>query len=376
MVAWFFILIIMEIKRLLSLDAFRGFTIAAMILVNFPGNWDHVFAPLLHSEWNGITFTDLIAPFFLFIVGVSIAFAYTRRLEAGVSPRSLHLKLVTRSLKIFAVGMMLNLLAISGNFSFDELRWTGTLHRIAIVFLVCGLLFLHTGWKTQAVTGAVILVAYWLAMTLIPTPGYGKVMLEPGVNLAAWVDIKWLPGKMWQGTWDPEGILSTFPSIVTGITGMLAGTLLLGKQSREQKVMALFTIGFLASIAGIIWNWIFPLNENLWTSSFVLFTSGLASMTLAGSIYLIDILQYKRGAGFGIIYGSNAITIYVLADVLALFFYGLSIGGASLNDHFFNLLTGVGVAPKIVSMAYGLLYVGINFIPAYILHKRKIFIKL
>jgi predicted acyltransferase len=366
----------METKRLLSLDAFRGFTIAAMILVNFPGNWDHVFSPLLHSEWNGITFTDLIAPFFLFIVGVSIAFAYTRRLEAGAPPRSLHLKLVTRSLKIFAVGMFLNLLAILGNFSFDELRWTGTLHRIAIVFLVCGLLFLHTGWKTQAVTGAVILVAYWLAMTLIPTPGYGKVMLEPGINLAAWVDSKWLPGKMWQGTWDPEGILSTFPSVVTGITGMLAGALLLRKQSQEQKVMALFTIGFLTAIAGVVWNWIFPLNENLWTSSFVLLTSGLASMTLAGSIYLIDILQYRKWAGFGIIYGSNAITIYVLADVLAKVFYGLPLGGASLNDHFFNLFTGAGVAPKIVSMAYGLLYVGINFIPAYILNKRNIFIKL
>jgi predicted acyltransferase len=363
-------------QRLLSLDAFRGFTIAAMILVNFPGNWDHVFSPLRHSEWNGISFTDLIAPFFLFIVGVSIAFAYKKRLEAGIPVKAMYGKLFSRTLKIFAVGMLLNLLGILDDFSFAELRWTGTLHRIAIVFLVCGLLFLKTGWKTQAITGAAILTGYWLAMTWIPTPGYGKVMLEPGANLAAWVDSKYLPGKMWQGTWDPEGILSTFPSIVTGITGMLAGVLLLSKRTQEFKVMSLFTVGFVTAIVGVIWSWVFPLNENLWTSSFVLFTSGLASMTLAGSIFLIDLLQYRNMANFGIIYGSNAITIYVLADVFALLFYGLPIGGYSLNEHYFNFFTAWGASPKIVSMTYALIYVGFNFIPAWVLYKRKIFIKL
>ena len=366
----------MENKRLLSLDAFRGFTIAAMILVNFPGNGDHVFSPLQHTHWNGISFTDLIAPFFLFIVGVSIAFAYTKRLEAGIPVRSMYGKLFSRALKIFAVGMFLNLLGILDDFSFSELRWTGTLHRIAIVFLVCGLLFLKTGWKTQAITGAVILIGYWLAMTLIPTPGYDRAMLEPGINLAAWVDSKWMPGAMWQGTWDPEGILSTFPSIVTGITGMLVGTLILGKKSQEHKVMTLFTIGFVTAIVGVIWSWVSPLNENLWTSSFVLFTSGLACMTLAGSLFLIDILHYKKVANFGIIYGSNAITIYVLADIFALFFYGLQLGGASLNDHYFNFFTALGGAPKIISMTYALIYVGINFIPAWVLYKRNIFIKL
>ena len=366
----------MENKRLLSLDAFRGFTIAAMILVNFPGNGDHVFSPLQHTHWNGISFTDLIAPFFLFIVGVAIAFAYTKRLEAGIPAQAMYMKLFTRALKIFAVGMFLNLLGILDDFSFTELRWTGTLHRIAIVFLVCGLLFLKTGWKTQAITGAVILIGYWLAMTLIPTPGYDRAMLEPGINLAAWVDSKWLPGAMWQDTWDPEGILSTFPSIVTGITGMLVGTLILGKKSQEHKVMTLFTIGFVTAIVGVIWSWVSPLNENLWTSSFVLFTSGLACMTLAGSIFLIDILHYNKVANFGIIYGSNAITIYVLADIFALFFYGLQLGGASLNDHYFNFFTALGAAPKIISMTYALIYVGINFIPAWILYKRNIFIKL
>ena len=366
----------MENKRLLSPDAFRGFTIAAMILVNFPGNGDHVFNPLNHTHWWGISFTDLIAPFFLFIVGVSIAFAYTKRLEAGVAPRSMYSKIVIRALKIFAVGMFLNLLGLIGDFSWAEVRWTGTLHRIAIVFLVCGILFLHSNWKSQAITGAVILVGYWLAMTLVPTPGYDKAMLEPGINLAAWVDQQWLPGKMWQGNWDPEGILSTFPSFVTTITGMLAGTLLLSKRTQEQKLILLFVFGFLAFVTGIVWNWSFPLNENLWSSSFVMLTSGMASMTLAATIFIVDMQGHQNWARFGIIYGMNAIAVYVLGDLLSLIFYGMNVGGAPLNDGFFNLATSIGIAPKVASMTYSLMYVGINFIPAYILYRKKIFIKL
>lgn len=366
----------MENKRLLSLDAFRGFTIAAMILVNFPGNGDHVFSQLNHTKWNGISFTDMIAPFFLFIVGVSIAYAYTKRLEAGVLPKTLYSKIIFRALKIFGVGMALNLLGIITDFSWAELRWTGTLHRIAIVFLVCSILFLHTNWKAQAITGAAILVAYWLAMTLIPTPGYGKVMLEPGINLAAWVDQKWLPGKMWQGNWDPEGIMSTFPSFVTTITGMLAGTLLLSKRTDEQKVMMMFTSGLIAFIVGVVWSWAFPLNENLWTSSFVLFTSGMGAMALAATIYIADMQKYTGWTWFGVVYGMNAITVYVLADVFAKFFYDLEISGASLNTHFFNYFTSIGMYPKLASMIYSLIYVGINFIPAYFLYRKKIFIKL
>ena len=362
--------------RLISLDAFRGITIAAMILVNFPGNGDNVYAPLRHTIWNGITPTDLIAPFFLFIVGVAIAFAYTKRLDAGMSPSKMYPKLIGRSVKIFAVGMLLNILGLIPDFNFADIRYTGTLHRIAIVFLVCGFIFLKTTWKTQAIIAVVILVGYWLAMNFIPTPGYGQVMLERDINLAQWIDSKYMPGRLYQKTWDPEGILSTFPSIVTGITGMLAGTLLLKIKSQEYKVIWLFLLGFISTIVGVVWNWHFPLNENIWTTSFVLFTSGLASMTLAASIFVVDILNYRKGSQFGVIYGSNAIAIYVLADIFAIFFYGIKIGGSSLNDHFFNLFTSIGGAPKFVSMVYALIYVGILFIPALILHKKKIFIKL
>lgn len=366
----------MERKRFVSLDVFRGFTIAAMILVNFPGNWDHVFHPLRHTVWWGISFTDLIAPFFLFTVGVSIALAYSGKLAAGKKPRELYRKIIIRSLKIFAVGMFLNLLGILDHFSWAELRWTGTLHRIAIVFLFCGMLFIHTNWKTQAVVGALLLVLYHVAMVFIPTPGFEQAMLEPGVNLAAWVDQQLLPGKMWQGNWDPEGILSTFPSFATGITGMLAGRLLLSQRTTEQKIIALFFWGFVFCAIGMAWSWSFGLNENLWSPSFVMFTSGLAALTLASLSVVIDLQGQVRWARFGITYGMNAIAVYVLADILAIFFYGIPLGGASLNMHAFNGLTGIGVAPKVASMIFGLFFVCVNFIPALLLYRKNIFIKL
>ena len=360
--------------RLISLDAFRGITIAAMILVNFPGNGEAVYAPLEHAAWNGITPTDLIFPFFLFIVGVSVAFSYTKQINEKKPLGRIYGKLVFRAFKIFMLGLLLNFLF---TMSFRELRYAGVLPRIAIVFLLCAILFLNTSWKTQLITGVLILVGYWLAMTLIPTPTFGKVMLEPGKNLAAWVDSKYLPGKMWQGTWDPEGILSTLPAVVTGIAGMLTGTFLLTKRNQDQKTMYLFTAGFLLTILGTIWSWRFPLNKNLWTSSFVLFTAGMALMTLSSLIFIVDILGYKKWTKFAVIFGSNAIAIYVLADFLYILFYMVNIGGNSLNMHFFNLFsTSMGLAPKFVSMLYSLVFVAINFVPAYLLYRKKVFIRL
>lgn len=363
-----------EVKRLISLDAFRGFTIAAMIMVNFPGTWDHVYAPLLHTVWNGLTPTDLIAPFFLFIVGISIAFAYTKRIEAGVPKGGMYKKIIIRSLKIYLVGLFLNLLP---DFNFAELRYTGTLPRIAIVFLFCAILFLNTKWKTQVWISIGILVVYWLVMTLVPTPGYGEVMLERGANLAAWVDENYMPGRLWQGNWDPEGILSTFPSFVTGITGILAGHILLSRKlSSHEKSIYLMVGGLFATALGYLWGLTFPVNENIWTSSFVLVTSGMASLLMGAIYFLVDIQGRTWGTRPGIIFGANAITVYVLGDVLGLVFYYMKVGGNSLNMHFFELFTSLGLAPKFVSMTYAFLFICVLFIPAFILYKRRIFIKL
>jgi predicted acyltransferase len=289
-------------------------------------------------------------------------------LEKGL----LYRKIVWRALKIYALGIFLNLLPW---FDFYDLRYTGTLPRIALVFLPCAILFLTTSFRQQLWTGISILIAYWLAMTLIPTPGVGKVVLEPGVNLAAWVDSKFLPGKMWQGTWDPEGILSTFPSIVSGICGLLAGHLLVSKRTPTDKVIYLMVFGLISAVAGYVWSLAFPLNENLWTSSFVLLTSGFAALILGATYYVVDIRGYQGWTFPGIVFGANAITVYVLADILALAFYVLPWGGETLNIRVTSALTTFGLAPKLSSCVYALLFVGINFIPAFILYRKKIFIK-
>ncbi len=359
--------------RLISLDAMRGFTIAAMILVNYPGSWDFIYQPLEHAKWNGLTPTDLIFPFFLFIVGVSIALSYSKLLEKGTSKSELYKKIIFRTLKIFAVGVFLSLLP---SFDIFNVRITGVLQRISIVFLCCSFIFLNTSYRVQAGLGGIILVLYWLAMTLIPTPGVGQVMLERGVNLAAWVDSVLLPGRLWEGTWDPEGILSTFPSVVTGITGLLAGHLLLGKRTPYEKVILLMIGGFVAVTVGYIWGLTFSVNKNLWSSSYVLVTSGLASLCLGTTYYMVDIRKYTTGTSPGIIFGSNAIAIYFLSDVISYIFYLVPFGSVALNEHFMANLSTMGFAPKLASMLYAVIFVCLNFGIAYILFRKKIFIKL
>jgi predicted acyltransferase len=361
------------ITRLISLDALRGFTIAAMILVNYPGSWSHVYPPLLHAEWNGMTMTDFIFPFFIFMVGVSVAFAYSKRLDEGVPKAGMYKKIIIRALKLFVLGIFLNLIP---DFDFSHMRIAGVLQRISIVFLASSFLFLNVGWKKQAYLGGGILVFYWLCMTLIPTPDEGVVMLEPGRNLAAWIDRMFLPGKMWEGSWDPEGFFSTLPAIVTGILGLLAGRILLSNFNENLKSNYLMSIGLVLVLIGLLWAQFFPINKHLWTSSFTLITGGAGFIGLGASYFLVDILGKKKGTSIGIIFGANAISVYVLADVLSLVFYGFEIGGQSLNAHFLDLFTSIGLPVKLVSMLYAILFVMINFIPAYILYKKKIFIKL
>jgi len=360
-------------QRLLSLDAFRGFTIALMIVVNDPGSWSHVYAPLLHAKWHGITPTDLVFPFFLFIVGVSVVLAFSKRMKSGASKESLYRKIIIRSLKIFLVGIFLNLFP---NFDFADLRVAGVLQRIAIVFLVCSILFLQLDWKKLAMTGAVILVGYWLAMTLIPVPGIGEANLEPGKNLAAWIDGILLPGRMWQGTWDPEGLLSTLPAIATGITGMLTGILITGTLSLDRKIIWLFLMGFFSFVLGGVWDWFFPINKNLWTSSFVLYTSGAAALTLGSSMFIVDVLNIKSWTRMGRIFGANAISVYVFAGILPDLLSGVKIAGYSFNSLFMETLTNIGLAHKFASLLYAIVFTLICYIPAYILYKKKIFIKL
>ncbi len=360
-------------QRLIALDALRGFTIAAMILVNNPGSWEFVYPPLLHKAWNGISPTDLIFPFFIFIVGVSIVLAYAGKIESGTAKMPLIRKIAWRSLKIFAVGLFLN---VYPGFDFSEIRLAGVLPRIALVFLIGGVLYLWLDIKRLAWIGGGLLVFYWIIMTLIPTPGYDSPMFEPGINMAAWVDGFLLPGRMWNGNWDPEGLLSTIPAVVSAICGMIAGTVLRSKKSDFEKVALLSVAGFAAAVAGVVWSWNFPLNKNLWTSSYVLATSGLAAMTLASAMYFIDIKSYKAVAKPFVIFGSNAITAYVLAGLLSFPFYGVSLFGQTLSAHLMQAGISIGFDPRFASMLVAGLFITLIYLPVYFLYKKQIFIRL
>lgn len=360
-------------KRLISLDALRGFTIAAMVIVNDPGSWGSVYRPLNHADWNGCTITDLVFPFFLFIVGVSIALAYSKRMEAGAPKKNLYKKILIRSLNIYLLGLFLWLFP---EFDFGNMRWVGVLPRIAFVFLACALLFLNTNWKQQIKIAAVILLVYWVWVAYIPVPGIGKPDLSvAGKNWANHMDTLLLPGVMWQKTWDPEGILSTFPAIVSGIIGMLVGKLYLSVKDENKRLVWLYFIGFSMFLAGGLWNWFFPINKNIWTSSYVLYTSGLGTLALATCILIVDMWGYTKWTFLGVVYGANAITSYVLAGMLTVVFYGLNIGGSSLNEWFMSGVTSIGFDPRFASMLYAIIYMLIIFVPALILYRKKIFIK-
>jgi predicted acyltransferase len=359
--------------RLISLDAMRGFTIAGMVIVNDPGSWSDVYAPLLHAEWNGITPTDYIFPFFLFIVGVSIALAYDKRLKAQVSKSDLVKKILWRSVKIYLLGLFLWLWP---EFDFGNIRWTGVLQRISVVFFVCGLLYIYTDWKQHLRIAIGVLVGYWILMAYVPVPGIGAPDLSmPEKNWANYVDTLLLPGVMWQKTWDPEGILSTLPSIVTGICGMLIGRIILDISDPYRKLTWIFFWGFVLMTTGGVWDWFFPINKNLWTSSYTVYTAGLASLTLGAMILVVDLLGYHRWTSLGRIYGANAITAYVLAGMLTLVFYGIKFGNQSLNVLWVESLPALGVSRKFASFSYAVLYMLIVFIPVYILYRKKIFIK-
>ena len=360
--------------RLLSLDILRGLTIILMIIVNDPGSWNHVYAPLLHANWNGLTPTDYIFPTFIFIVGVSIVLSYTKKSEKGLSRKQLVQKILFRSLKIYLVGLFLWLWP---SFDFGRIRWVGVLPRIALVFMVCAFLFLYTKRKTQLIIASIILVVYWLVMMYLPVPGIGMPDLsEPGKNWANYLDQSYLPGYLWRKTWDPEGILSSFPAVATGLLGMMAGFILISKAELKDKLLRLFLLAATLLICGDIAQYFMPLNKSIWSSSFVLMTGGISCLLLACFVYWVDIKGQDSKFKFARIFGVNAIFAYTLAGLFYTVFYSKKLWGISLSTTFVQQAITIGVAPKLASLLYALFYVFIIWIPTYQLFKRKIYIKL
>ena len=302
-------------ERLESLDVFRGITVAAMILVNNPGTWEHIYSPLRHAAWNGCTPTDLIFPFFLFIVGVSIHFAYQHKTTEGLTQK-VFLKITRRTLIIFSLGIFLSLFP---KFDFSVVRIPGVLQRISVEFFFSSILYLTTGWLTQIRIAVLLLLVYYILMTFVPVPGFGEPNLEPGTNLGAWLDYSLLEGHLWvqSKTWDPEGILSTIPAIATGIIGMLTGKLFTEIKEPATRVSWMFLIGAVLIVFGLSWGLFFPINKSLWTSSFVLYTAGIAMQFLAACHWLIDVNGKKRWSKPFTWYGMNAIFVFVASGLLA-----------------------------------------------------------
>ena len=366
-------------ERLVSLDVFRGITIAGMILVNNPGSWEHIYWPLEHAQWHGWTPTDLVFPFFLFIVGVAITLAFASRVESGRSTRDLYVKVIRRTLIIFGIGLFLNGFPY---FNFAELRIPGVLQRIAICYFLASIIFLNTKVRTQVAITIALLVVYWLLVKLVPAPGFAAGDLTKEGSLPSFVDRVVFGKHVWAQAkvYDPEGLLSTVPALATTLMGVLAGHWLRTSKSAYEKVAGLFVVGALCTAVGWAWNAFFPINKALWTSSYVLFTGGLALQFLAICYWVIDIKGYRKWAKPFEVFGVNALALYIGAGLMADLLGVIKLTGADgtkvplgfwIYDNVFTPLA----SPINASLGFAICFVLVWLGLMWILYRRKIFIK-
>ena len=358
-------------KRIKSVDLLRGITIAAMILVNTPGTWGNVYPPLLHAEWHGLTPTDLVFPFFLFIVGISIFFAYKNK------PNNIftYKKVLIRSAKLVGLGLFLNLFLPYFPFfkEFETLRFPGVLQRIGIVFFISSILYLNGNWKVLFGIGVSILIGYWLVLGFLPfSDGTLPTFDRASNNWSNFIDRYLLGSHMWKPDYDPEGLISTLPSIVTCISGILIGKLLDNYRSFQK----LFLTGIVLLISGYLFNIWFPINKAIWSSSFVLVTSGWATVILALIYYLKDIKDMEFGNLFKYM-GMNAITIYFLSSFISKIMYLTKVGESSnLHSYIYNaIFVQSFFSENFSSLLYGLTVVFFYLGLGYVMFKKKIFIK-
>jgi predicted acyltransferase len=377
-------------ERMLSLDAFRGITIAGMILVNNPGSWTYVYSPLRHAQWNGWTPTDLIFPFFLFIVGLTITISLGGKVERGEGKGKIIAGVLRRSATLFLLGLFL---ASFPFFHLSSIRIPGVLQRIAVCFLFASLVFLFTSIRGQAVTAAALIAVYWILMKLVPVPrDYVTSIVERGGdvekegNLAAYVDNALLHGHLWSQTktWDPEGLLSTIPAVATVLLGVLAGHWIKSNRSPKEKTVGMLIAGAAGVAAGQIMGIWFPINKSLWTSSYVVFTAGMALLFLALCYWLIDYKGYRRWARPFVIYGMNAITVFVLSGVVAramgLIKEGVTqpdgkVTQVSLQSYYYENFFASWAGPMNGSLFFALAFILLMFVPVYLLYRHRIFIK-
>ena len=355
--------------RLVSLDVFRGLTIAGMVLVNNPGTWSSIYWPLQHAQWHGWTPTDLVFPFFLFIVGVSITLAFARRAEDGSVKRDLYLKVIKRAAIIFALGLFLNGFPY---FQLATIRIAGVLQRIAICYLIASLIFLSTKVRTQLLIALALLVIYWFLMTRLAAPGYAPGDLSKEGSIASFIDRGILGQHIWrQGkVYDPEGLLSTIPAVSTTLFGVLTAHWLRSERTRIEKVVGMFVAGAVCVVLGWAWNSFFPINKSLWTSSYVLFTAGLALQLLALCYWVIDIKGYRRWAWPFEVFGVNALALFVGTGLMVKLMALVRMQGWIFRNLFLSW-----ASPINASLFYAIAFILIWLLLMYLLYRKRIFIK-
>jgi len=379
-------------KRYLAVDLLRGLTIAFMILVNDNGS-DRAFWALKHAEWNGFTPTDLVFPTFLFLVGASIVFSTESRLARGVTRASLFAHTIRRAIIILLLGFVVNSAPF---FHLSSLRYYGVLPRIAVCYFIVASLYIWirrpagsaAGQPTVADKVGILvacLLGYYLMMRFVPVPGFGMPgrdvpFLDHDGNLVAWLDRQIFSAKhLYEGTRDPEGLLSTIPALGTTLIGVLTGLFLRSStRSDSRKALGLAVAGASGVILGLLWNPWFPLNKKLWTSSFVLHAAGWSLLILAAFWFLVQVRGYRRGTWPLLVFGTNAIAAYVLSELMAACLSNVRVGAHSnvlrwTAEHIAALMPSY---PALGSLAYSLLYVLVCWLIVLPLYRKKIFIRI
>lgn len=311
-------------ERLSSLDAFRGFTIAGMMLVNNPGSWGSIYPQLEHASWNGWTFTDFIFPFFLWIMGVAMTMSFAGRLERGDSTPAMIAQAARRGATLFLIGLFLSTFPFGlfgSHFSIASMRIPGVLQRIGICYFVTTLIYLNTTLRGQIAWLVGLLSAYWLMLAFIPVPGFGAGNLTPMGSLARFIDTMFLEGHTWRGApapgFDPEGVISTLGAIGTTLFGILVGHYLrYQSHAKEEKCCWMFFAGSVLLLAGAVFDMWMPINKNLWTPSYAVFMAGFATCIFGLFYFIIDAKGHKKWATPLVIYGMNAIFVFTLSGVV------------------------------------------------------------
>ncbi len=372
-------------NRLLALDVFRGMTVAGMLLVNNPGSWSAIYPPLAHASWHGWTPTDLIFPFFLFIVGVTTHLSLDARRARGDTDATLVRQVLRRGAFIVLFGLLLAAFPYFPITRVTEMRFPGVLQRIGLAYTCGALLTLRTTWRQQLVLLATLLLGYWALMTLVPVPGYGlgpQNLDDPSASLAAWLDRTVFGTHVWRTakTWDPEGLLSTMPAIGTVISGVFAGRWIATPRPLTERLTALYGAGSLALVAGLMWHWAFPINKNLWTSSYVVFTAGMASLALATCLWVVDVLGITSWTAPFRWYGMNPMVAFLGSGAMARLMGSIikvPVGGEAvpLQRVIYDRGFASWLEPRNASLLYAITFVVFWAGVLGLLYRRKVFFK-